>query len=71
MTFIYTECPDICPLLTQKMAQVQDELGADFGKKIAFVSITLDPAHDTPECRVLGRQTRGLDVPDRRAGGGS
>ena len=49
LTFIYTECPDICPLLTQKMAQVQDELGADFGKKIAFVSITLDPAHDTPE----------------------
>ncbi|HEV3193854.1 MAG TPA: SCO family protein [Polyangiaceae bacterium] len=49
VTFIYTECPDICPLLTQKMVQVQDELGADFGKKIAFVSITLDPQHDTPE----------------------
>ena len=49
LTFIYTECPDICPLLTQKMAQVQDELGANFGNKIAFVSITLDPAHDTPE----------------------
>jgi protein SCO1 len=49
LTFIYTECPDICPLLTQKMVQVQDELGADFGKKIAFVSVTLDPQHDTPE----------------------
>jgi protein SCO1 len=49
VTFIYTECPDICPMLTQKMVQVQDELGADFGKKIAFVSISLDPEHDTPE----------------------
>jgi len=49
VTFIYTECPDICPLLTQKMAQVQDELGADFGKKIAFLSISLDPQHDTPD----------------------
>ena len=49
VTFIYTGCPDICPLLTQKMVQVQDELGADFGAKIAFVSITLDPEHDTPE----------------------
>ena len=28
VTFIYTECPDICPLLTQKMVHVQDELGA-------------------------------------------
>jgi protein SCO1/2 len=49
VSFIYTACPDICPLLTQKMAQVQDELGSDFGAKIAFVSITLDPERDTPE----------------------
>ena len=49
VTFIYTECPDICPMLTQKMVQLQDELGADFGKKIDFISISLDPEHDTPE----------------------
>jgi protein SCO1/2 len=49
VTFIYTECPDICPMLTQKMVQVQDELGPDFGNKVAFVSISLDPEHDTPE----------------------
>ena len=49
VTFIYTGCPDICPLLTEKMAQVQDELGANFGTKITFVSITLDPEHDTVE----------------------
>jgi protein SCO1 len=49
LTFIYTGCPDICPLLTQKMVEVQDGLGAKFGAKIAFVSISLDPEHDTPE----------------------
>jgi protein SCO1/2 len=49
VTFIYTACPDICPMLTQKMVQIQDELGADFGAKVAFVSISLDPEHDTPE----------------------
>ena len=49
LTFIYTGCPDICPLLTQKMVDVQDELGAEFGPKIAFVSISLDPERDTPE----------------------
>jgi len=49
VAFIYTECPDICPMLTQKMVEVQDELGANFGAKIAFVSISLDPEHDTPE----------------------
>jgi protein SCO1 len=48
VTFIYTSCPDICPLLTQKMVQVQDELGAKFGLKVAFLSITIDPERDTP-----------------------
>ncbi len=48
VTFIYTGCPDICPLITQKMVGVQNALGAEFGAKIAFVSITLDPEHDTP-----------------------
>jgi protein SCO1/2 len=49
VTFIFTGCSSVCPLLTQKMVQVQDALGADFGTKVAFVSITLDPEHDTPQ----------------------
>lgn len=48
VTFIYTTCPDVCPLLTQKMARVQDELGPSFGSKVHFVSITVDPERDTP-----------------------
>jgi protein SCO1 len=48
VTFIYTSCPDVCPMLTDKMARVQDELGADFGSKVAFLSISVDPEHDTP-----------------------
>jgi protein SCO1/2 len=49
VTFIYTWCPDICPLLTDKMARVQDDLGESFGKDVAFVSITFDPERDTAE----------------------
>ena len=49
VTFIYTRCPDICPMLTQKMVDVQEALGAEFGNEVAFVSISLDPEHDTPE----------------------
>ena len=47
VTFIYTYCPDVCPLLTQKMVEVQNALGMDFGPRIVFVSITLDPERDT------------------------
>jgi protein SCO1 len=49
VTFIYTLCTNTCPVLTPMMSFVQDRLGADFGAKIAFVSITVDPEHDTPE----------------------
>jgi protein SCO1/2 len=49
VAFIYTSCTDVCPLLTEKMAQVRDELGPDFGASITFVSITVDPERDTPE----------------------
>jgi len=49
VTFIYTLCTNTCPVLTPMMSFVQDRLGADFGAKIAFVSITVGPEHDTPE----------------------
>lgn len=48
LTFIYTGCADTCPLLTAKLAGLQSRLGADFGSRVAFVSITVDPERDTP-----------------------
>jgi len=49
ITFIFASCADTCPLLTAKMAGIQNRLGADFGAKVFFVSITVDPERDTPE----------------------
>ena len=49
VTFIFASCTDTCPLLTDKMGQVQDSLGDHFGRDIVFVSITVDPQRDTPE----------------------
>jgi len=48
VTFIYATCKDTCPLLTAKMAMVQRKLGADFGPRVRFVSITVEPEVDTP-----------------------
>jgi protein SCO1/2 len=49
VTFIYTTCPDVCPMLTANMAQVQEDLGPAFGRSVAFLSITTDPDRDTPQ----------------------
>ena len=48
VAFIFVSCTDVCPMLTDNMARVKDRLGAAFGPDVAFVSITVDPEHDTP-----------------------
>jgi protein SCO1/2 len=53
VTFIYASCADTCPLLTAKLAGLQRRLGPDFGSKVFFASVTVDPEHDTP--KVLAR----------------
>ena len=48
ITFIFASCADTCPLLTAKMAGIQNKLGSAFGPQVNFVSITVDPERDTP-----------------------
>lgn len=48
VTFIYATCKDTCPLLTSKLVSLQRKLGADFGARVRFVAITVDPEVDTP-----------------------
>ncbi|MGH7342167.1 MAG: SCO family protein, partial [Candidatus Rokuibacteriota bacterium] len=48
LTFIYTTCTDTCPLLTGKLVSLQPRLGADFGRRVFFVGVTVDPERDTP-----------------------
>jgi protein SCO1/2 len=62
VTFIFTSCADTCPLLTAKMAQVQNALGADFGTRISFISITVDPERDTPSVLKDYAQTFGANL---------
>tara|TARA_R110001599_G_scaffold280864_2_gene482372 strand:- start:73750 stop:74334 length:585 start_codon:yes stop_codon:yes gene_type:complete len=45
--FIYTNCPDICPLVTQNLIKVQKEFNNP--DDIQFLGITFDPKRDTPE----------------------
>ncbi len=62
VTFIFTRCTATCPVLTPMMSFVQDRLGSDFARKIAFVSITVDPERDTPEVLKDYAQAFGADL---------
>lgn len=62
--FIYTHCPDTCPMLTANLVQVEDALGPQFGRAIAFVSITVDPLRDTPDVLASYANTFGISSKD-------
>lgn len=63
VSFIFTTCNGSCPATTHRMSLVQQELksrGLLKDARVRLVSITLDPARDTPE--VLGRYMRLFDA---------
>ena len=59
LSFLYTNCPDTCPLTAAKFRTVRDALG-ERAKNVAFLAVSLDPAHDTPEAARQFVAARGL-----------
>ncbi len=53
VTFIFTRCPlpEFCPLMVKRLQEVQAEVAkeATLGARIRLLSVTLDPAYDTPQ----------------------
>ncbi|OUS28806.1 electron transporter SenC [Thalassotalea sp. 42_200_T64] len=47
INFIYTSCPNSCPLETARLRAVQELLGDRVGRDIFMYSITIDPEVDT------------------------
>jgi protein SCO1/2 len=64
LNFIFTRCPvaTMCPASTAKMMSLQ-KLAREAGvKNLELVSITLDPAYDTPGVLKDYAQARGIDT---------
>jgi protein SCO1 len=63
VTFIYASCADTCPLLTAKMIGVRKKLGQDFGTRVQFVSVSVDPERDTAEVLRQYAKAHSANVP--------
>jgi protein SCO1/2 len=48
MTFLFTDCPDVCPLIGQELGQALRLLG-QLRDEVAVVAVSVDPEGDTPE----------------------
>lgn len=49
--FMYTTCPDICPVTSLEMSKLKHRLEEEgvFGDDVEFITITIDPKRDTTE----------------------
>lgn len=47
VTFVYANCPDVCPLIIDNLVRVKRGLGPD-AKRMRIVAVSVDPAGDTP-----------------------
>ncbi|MGK9476885.1 SCO family protein [Melioribacter sp. OK-6-Me] len=60
--YIFTNCPDICPLTTNNMRLLKDKLNNEGISDVKFISISFDPLNDTPEVLKKYAEIRNLDT---------
>lgn len=49
LTFLYTECKDVCPVLPQIIDRADQALTAKEKQQVRFIGVSIDPRRDTPE----------------------
>jgi cytochrome oxidase Cu insertion factor (SCO1/SenC/PrrC family) len=49
ISFLFTRCTTACPMIAAKLNQIREKLGDRFGREVHFISLTVDPEHDTPQ----------------------
>lgn len=49
VSFIYTSCPEVCPTITAALKKTVAEAREKYGDSFNVLSVSFDPANDTPE----------------------
>ena len=62
MAFGYTTCPDVCPLITAAMRQVQADLNPTERDTVYFITVTTDPEVDEPKVLASYARRYGADL---------
>ena len=60
--FIYTHCPDICPMTTHNMQLAKEQLSKEELNTVKFLLISFDPERDTPSILSKYAAVRGMDM---------
>jgi protein SCO1/2 len=49
VTFIYTHCPDVCPLITSNLGVAQNLMAKSVASKAQIIAVSVDSRGDTPK----------------------
>ena len=61
VSFIFTNCPDICPLTTHNLQRIQQKVKKEKIDNVSFAAISFDPERDTPSVLKNFTEVRNLD----------
>jgi protein SCO1/2 len=62
LNFVYTNCPDVCPLHSEMIADIQEDVNrTPMRDLVRFISITTDPGRDLPRVLKAYGPAHGLD----------
>ncbi|MFQ5598510.1 MAG: SCO family protein [Nitrospiria bacterium] len=67
VTFVYTHCEDVCPLILQNRRRLEADMTPVIGDGIVFIGITVDPENDSSAVlkafiQKIGVETRDLHL---------
>ncbi|HJM54973.1 MAG TPA: SCO family protein [Poseidonia sp.] len=63
IAFVFTRCPDVCPVITQLLKSVDDSLSENEKGDVTFISMSVDPRYDTPERLKAFTELHGVEWP--------
>lgn len=49
VTFLYTKCPDVCPIIAANLGVALNKLGPAAASKVQVIAVSVDPRGDTPK----------------------
>ncbi len=60
VTFLYTKCPDVCPLIASNLGVALNEMGPAKASKVQVIAVSVDPRGDTPTAVASFLQRHGV-----------
>jgi protein SCO1/2 len=60
VTFLYTHCPDVCPIIASNLGVALNQMGSAKASKVQVIAVSVDPRGDTPTAVATFLQRHGV-----------